>query len=102
MKIIEFLCRTAILVNAVLIAFTFDYLPNLLYRELISTNGTLDGYVDFMMAHHTVNISGVETPCRSEPVFKNQFFSELCSQHLIVIYFALSCKIILYILCANL
>ena len=36
MNILEFLCRIAILVNAFLIAFTFDYLPNLLYQCTVS------------------------------------------------------------------
>ena len=36
MNILEFLCRIAILVNAFLIAFTFDYLPNLLYQSTVS------------------------------------------------------------------
>ncbi|XP_063690723.1 anoctamin-7-like [Bolinopsis microptera] len=50
MNILEVLSRIAILVNAILIAFTFDWLPLMIYKRNYETEGS--SYVDFMLASH--------------------------------------------------
>ena len=50
MNILEVLSRIAILVNAILIAFTFDWLPLMIYKRNYETEGS--SYVDFMLARH--------------------------------------------------
>eukprot|EP00116_Pleurobrachia_bachei_P005500 sb/3465762/ len=66
MHILEVLTRMAILVNAVLIAFTFDYLPMIVYREYQSPNKTFEGYINFMLASHTFKDTNTNqnTTCR--------------------------------------
>ena len=52
MNILEVLSRIAVLVNAVLIAFTFDWLPHWLYQCHFKSGKTTLSYVDFMLASH--------------------------------------------------
>ena len=65
MNILEVLSRIAILVNAILIAFTFDWLPVIIYER----TETDKNYVDFMLASHDFvythpNGSQVNQTCR--------------------------------------
>ena len=65
MNILEVLSKISILVNAVLIAFTFDYLPMMVYKRNYGNNKTMAGYVDFMLATHQFNLSnGTVETCR--------------------------------------
>ena len=52
MNILEVLSRIAILVNAILIAFTFDWLPQIIYNNYYNSGGTNQSYVDFMLASY--------------------------------------------------
>ena len=65
MNILEVLSRIAILVNAALIAFTFDYLPMIVYQRHHDNNETMAGYVDFMLATHKFTLAnGTNQTCR--------------------------------------
>ncbi|KAL5252842.1 hypothetical protein ACHWQZ_G015570 [Mnemiopsis leidyi] len=53
MNILEVLSRIAVLVNATLIAFTFDFIPHMIYRRYLKSGETTQSYVDFMLASYT-------------------------------------------------
>ncbi|KAL5248667.1 hypothetical protein ACHWQZ_G017749 [Mnemiopsis leidyi] len=69
MNILEVLSRIAILVNAILIAFTFDWLPYMIYQRYVKSGETTQSYVDFMLAsysfeHENQDGSTVNQTCR--------------------------------------
>ena len=69
MNILEVLSRIAILVNAILIAFTFDWLPYMIYQRYVKSGETTQSYVDFMLAsydfeHQNPDGSKVNQTCR--------------------------------------
>ena len=53
MNILEVLARIAILVNALLIAITFDFIPSEVYKRRYGSDVGMTGYVDFMLGNHT-------------------------------------------------
>ncbi|XP_066936321.1 anoctamin-7-like isoform X2 [Clytia hemisphaerica] len=61
-NILDAVAKIAVISNAFLIAFTSNFLPKLLYRSTVSPNGSLDGYLDFSLAHAPPNTTG--EPCR--------------------------------------
>lgn len=60
--ILESITKIAVISNAFLIAFTSLFLPKLLYKALISPDGTLKGYAEFSLAWAPPNATSV--PCR--------------------------------------
>ncbi len=45
----EFVTRLCILTNALMIAYTTDLLDRFVYQNLISEDGSLTGYIDFIL-----------------------------------------------------
>ncbi|CAF4451843.1 unnamed protein product, partial [Adineta steineri] len=55
----------AVLTNAIVIAWTSEFIPKMAYRSLKSTGGSLDGYVNWTLSSFPVsayNVSGVPPP----------------------------------------
>jgi anoctamin-7 len=61
-NILDAVSKIAVVSNAFLIAFTSNFLPKLLYRSIVSDNGSLDGYLNFTLATSPPNTT--MKPCR--------------------------------------
>jgi len=65
-RILEVLTRISVLVNAFILAFTSEFIPKLVYRYRVDTNGTLNGYLEDSLA--SISISKLTGP----PEYPNQ------------------------------
>uniref|UniRef100_A0A0L8I572 Anoctamin n=1 Tax=Octopus bimaculoides TaxID=37653 RepID=A0A0L8I572_OCTBM len=63
--ILKGICIISVITNALIIAFTSDFIPKMLYKHVISPNDTLEGYVEFSLSYF--NISDFQP--RSKPTF---------------------------------
>lgn len=51
LQIMESLGRIAVVTNALIIAFTSEFIPKLVYKYAVSPNGTLTGYTNFTLSY---------------------------------------------------
>ncbi|CAB3375249.1 Hypothetical predicted protein [Cloeon dipterum] len=66
--------RLSVITNAFIIAFTTDFIPRLVYKYVVSENGTLEGYLDFSLA--TFNVTDFEDGSR--PLMLGSEHVEVC------------------------
>ncbi|GAB1605406.1 anoctamin-4-like isoform X1, partial [Argonauta hians] len=65
--ILKGICIISVISNALIIAFTSDFIPKMLYTYVYNTNNTLQGYVEFSLSYFNVS----DFPHRSRPNFKS-------------------------------
>ncbi|CAI9736685.1 anoctamin-4-like isoform X2 [Octopus vulgaris] len=65
--ILKGICIISVITNALIIAFTSDFIPKMLYKHVISPNHTLEGYVEFSLSYFNVT----DFQPRSKPTFES-------------------------------
>ena len=55
-SILEHLSEFAVLVNALVIGFTTEFIPKLVYRQSYSPDGTLNGYIDNSLSFYNTSL----------------------------------------------
>ncbi|CAL4094158.1 unnamed protein product, partial [Meganyctiphanes norvegica] len=53
-KILDFIGKLAVVTNAFIIAFTSNFIPDLVYRNVVSKDGSLEGFLDFSLSKFDV------------------------------------------------
>ncbi|CAG0916416.1 unnamed protein product [Notodromas monacha] len=67
--ILDAIGKLAVLSNAFIIAFTSNFIPRLVYKITMSSNGTLDGFVEDSLAHFNVSdFSSLYAPNTTESI----------------------------------
>ena len=51
LQIMESLGRISVITNALILAFTSEFIPQLVYKNIYSADGTLNGYTNFTLSY---------------------------------------------------
>lgn len=54
-QILDFIGKLAVVTNAFIIAFTTNFIPELVYRNVVSKDGSLEGFLDYSLSKFNVN-----------------------------------------------
>ncbi|XP_053689723.1 anoctamin-1 isoform X2 [Sabethes cyaneus] len=72
-RILDSIGKLSVITNGFIIAFTSDFIPKLIYRLTVSSDGSLNGYLNYTLAYF--NTSDFQRG--SEP-FQSQYNVEIC------------------------
>ena len=99
LPILNIISKLGVITNGIIIAFTSEFIPRLVYKTYFSDDRTLKGYVNFTLAKNITHVgaNGTRVECFYRG-FRESYTSLTPSEYTKIYYFILAARL-LFLIC---